>query len=287
MKQTIIKAIFGAFILSTFAACYNPDTPAGRVGYCQRGAVVGKTRFYNLQTGPTSTGMGWLLSCTNVVITPITFDEVFKVEDGSSILSKDKLQISFAVHTVLHVRDGQVKNLMENYVTNFEAPVQSFYINFLQARLRTIAREELPKYDAFVINTDIEKISTNIEALVKKIVLDTPIEVLSVVVGNIQYPVEVANSVSKKIAAQQLLEQQETQLSIVNKQAEQRVAEARGISEAQKIINATLTTNYLQHEAIEAQKAMVGSPNHTTVYLPVGPMGVPIVGAVNLGANEK
>ena len=28
--------------------------------------------------------------------------------------------------------------------------------------------------------------------------------------------------------------------------------------------------------AIEAQKAMVGSPNHTVVYIPVGPMGVPI-----------
>jgi hypothetical protein len=35
---------------------------------------------------------------------------------------------------------------------------------------------------------------------------------------------------------------------------------------------------YIQHEAIEAQKAMVGSPNHTVVYIPVGPMGVPITG---------
>ena len=26
----------------------------------------------------------------------------------------------------------------------------------------------------------------------------------------------------------------------------------------------------------EAQKAMVGSPNHTVVYIPVGPMGVPV-----------
>jgi hypothetical protein len=34
---------------------------------------------------------------------------------------------------------------------------------------------------------------------------------------------------------------------------------------------------YIQHEAIEAQKAMVNSPNHTTIYIPVGPMGVPVV----------
>ena len=35
---------------------------------------------------------------------------------------------------------------------------------------------------------------------------------------------------------------------------------------------------YIQHEAIEAQKLMVNSPNHTTVYIPVGPMGVPLTG---------
>ena len=34
----------------------------------------------------------------------------------------------------------------------------------------------------------------------------------------------------------------------------------------------------VQHEAIEAQKAMVGSPNHTVVYIPVGAMGVPVTG---------
>jgi hypothetical protein len=35
---------------------------------------------------------------------------------------------------------------------------------------------------------------------------------------------------------------------------------------------------YIQHEAIEAQKLMVNSPNHTVVYIPVGPMGVPVTG---------
>lgn len=58
---------------------------------------------------------------------------------------------------------------------------------------------------------------------------------------------------------------------------------AEGIAKAMEIIQAKLTNQYLQHEAIEAQKMMVGSPNHTTVYIPVGPMGVPIVGNMNLG----
>jgi hypothetical protein len=55
------------------------------------------------------------------------------------------------------------------------------------------------------------------------------------------------------------------------------VVEAEGIARATQIIQQRLTPLYIQHEAIEAQKAMVGSPNHSVIYIPVGPMGVPIV----------
>lgn len=72
--------------------------------------------------------------------------------------------------------------------------------------------------------------------------------------------------------------QQQAQLIQVEKQkAEIRVVEANGISRAQHIINATLTDRYLQHEAIKAQEHMAGSPNHTTIYIPSGQNGIPIV----------
>ena len=43
---------------------------------------------------------------------------------------------------------------------------------------------------------------------------------------------------------------------------------------------------YIQHEAIEAQKQMVNSPNHTVVYIPVGPMGVPITATMPAAAAD-
>jgi hypothetical protein len=45
-----------------------------------------------------------------------------------------------------------------------------------------------------------------------------------------------------------------------------------------QIIRGQLSPLYVQHEAIEAQKLMVNSPNHTVVYIPSGPMGVPVTG---------
>ena len=38
----------------------------------------------------------------------------------------------------------------------------------------------------------------------------------------------------------------------------------------------------MQHEAIEAQKLMVNSPNHTVVYIPSGAMGVPLAGTLDV-----
>ena len=95
--------------------------------------------------------------------------------------------------------------------------------------------------------------------------------------GNIDYPPVVSQAVEKKLAAKQLLEEKETQREIAQRDAEIRIEEAKGIAEAQKIINTTLTPNYLQHEAIQAQRAMANAPNHTTVYIPVGPNGLPLV----------
>jgi hypothetical protein len=54
-----------------------------------------------------------------------------------------------------------------------------------------------------------------------------------------------------------------------------------------QIIRGQLTGLHVQHEAIEAQRAMVGSPNHTVVYIPVGPMGVPIAGTFEAGSPVR
>lgn len=68
--------------------------------------------------------------------------------------------------------------------------------------------------------------------------------------------------------------QQEQLIKVEQQKADIRVAEARGIAESQRIINATLTDKYLQHEAIDAQKKLADSPNHTTIYIPSGQNGI-------------
>jgi hypothetical protein len=64
------------------------------------------------------------------------------------------------------------------------------------------------------------------------------------------------------------------------KDAEKRGKEAAGVAEAMATIKGQLTPEYLQYEAIKAQLSMVSSPNHTVMYIPVGHLGVPLVGTI-------
>jgi hypothetical protein len=66
--------------------------------------------------------------------------------------------------------------------------------------------------------------------------------------------------------------EQTKQITIVN---------AEGIASSQKIINGTLTNQYLQYLAIDAQKAEINSPSHTVIYVPSGNNGIPLVQTVN------
>jgi regulator of protease activity HflC (stomatin/prohibitin superfamily) len=266
----------------------NPATPPGYVGYLTRGALIGQESFYGLQTGPTSSGLGWLLDVVNVSVTPYTYSEDFL--DENSVLSADSLKISFRVHVVWRIIPERVKEFVERYSTlqpgdSADRIVHVAYANFIREPLRTYARDEVQKFKGLDVKENITPIGEAITRRIRTLTESTPFEIRSVVVGNIQYPAEVADAVSRKLAAVQELERKATEIEITAREKEKRVIEAEGIAKATEIISQRLTSAYLQYEAIKAQNAIVNSENHTTIYIPVGPMGVPIVGNLDLTKN--
>lgn len=266
----------------------NASTPAGYVGYVTRGAVIGRDRFIGTQQGPTSTGRGWLLNVVNVSITPYTYAEDFT--GARAVLSHDNLKVGFAVHMVWRVNPDRVQDFVEHYTTLGKADepdqvVRVAYENFLREPLRTFALDEIQRFDGLAIKDHIAEIGDAIKGKLDALCGNTPFEVTRVVVGNIEYPREVADAVSEKLAATQVLERRKTEILIAEADAQRRVAEAKGIANSMEIINQKLTTTYLQHEAIEAQKMMVNGPNHTVIYLPTGPMGVPVTSMMNVDSK--
>jgi regulator of protease activity HflC (stomatin/prohibitin superfamily) len=206
-------------------------------------------------------------------------------------LAADSLKIAFRVHLVWRVIPDKVKDFIERYSTlqpgdSSDRIIEVAYANFIREPLRTFARDEVQKYKGLEIKDNITIIGEGITNRMKALTENTPFEIRSVVVGNIQYPPEVADAVSKKLAAVQELERKATEIQITGREKEKRIIEAEGIAQATQIISQRLTSAYLQYEVIKAQQEVIRSNNHTTVYIPVGPMGVPIVGNLNIGQDS-
>jgi regulator of protease activity HflC (stomatin/prohibitin superfamily) len=271
----------------------NPSTPAGYVGYLTKGSVFGKTRFYGVQRGPISAGRTWLLHVTNISVTPYTYSETFTGDDA--VLSRDNLKIAFGVHTVWRIDESKVPMFMDRFSTTVsrdaierdpDAIVKTAYANFVREPLRTFARDEVQRRNGMEVKEALIPIGDAVLSRIRQYAADTPFVLTSVVVGNVQYPAAVSDAVSLKLAATQELQRKDTEIEIERKERTKREVQAQGIANAMQIIRGQLNAMYIQHEAIEAQKLMVGSPNHTVVYIPVGPMGVPLTGTFSAAASQ-
>jgi regulator of protease activity HflC (stomatin/prohibitin superfamily) len=247
--------------------CTNPSTPPGHEGFVfEKPRVFGKGGFRGVIKGPGNYGVSlWRNQVINIDMRPNTYVEQFK------ILAKDDLNITFRFNAVVALKPNSVKAVVQEYGGG------QWYKRFIKEPYRTFVRDSVQQYESREIKQNRDTIAEEVRKKMENYLKGSPFHLVSLVVGNIDYPNVVAKAVEKKLAAQQVLEEKKVQKDIARRDAEIRVEEAKGIAEAQKIINATLTSNYLQHEAIQAQRTMAGSPNHTTVYIPVGPNGIPIV----------
>jgi regulator of protease activity HflC (stomatin/prohibitin superfamily) len=267
-RTTRVSLIVPALLLALGSiGCTNPYTPAGHEGYVyERPRVFGQGGFRGALSGPGNYGLSWFRNeVINIDIRPQTYTEGFK------ILAKDDLNVSFQVHAVLAIQPGHVDRIVLEY------GAERWYDRVVKEPFRTLVRTSVQTHDSREIKALRQTIADEVKAGLITYLAERPFEVVSLVVGNIDYPEIVARAVEQKLASRQLLEEKTTQKEIARRDAEIRIEEAKGIAEAQRIINQTLTPYYLQHEAIQAQLHMADAPNHTTVYIPVGANGLPLV----------
>jgi regulator of protease activity HflC (stomatin/prohibitin superfamily) len=208
------------------------------------------------------------------------------------VLSRDNLKIAFRIHTVWRIDESRVPLFMERFSTTAsngdvekdpDAVVKIAYGHFVREPLRTYARDEVQRRQGMEVKDALIPIGDAVLARIRAYATGSPFVISSVVVGNVQYPEEVATAVSRKLAATQELQRKDTEIEIERKERTKREVQAQGIANAMQIIRGQLSPMYIQHEAIEAQKQMVNSPNHTVVYIPSGAMGVPLAGTFDVG----
>ncbi len=134
-------------------------------------------------------------------------------------------------------------------------------------------RDRVQMLDVFEVKDKMRQIGDQALAALKKRYADTPIQVLSVDVGDITYPKRVVESVVKKFVTNEENERKDVELDIAQKQIQIGEEEAQGIADSQQIIRTTLDPMFLQFEALRAIEDMAGAPNTTFLMFPFSKTG--------------
>lgn len=249
-------------LLALAAACTNPEVPQGHEGYVyHRPVLFGEMEYRQSLRGPATTGVSWRLYTENVDMRARSYKEEFQ------LLTSDNLSVAFEVNTRIKLQDGSVKDIVEQWGG------RDWYEWNVKEPLRTIVREQVTRFSATAIQLETPVVRQLIADKLAAKFGDTPIKVESVDIGQIQFPTEVAEAISRKIAKKQELERQQYVLAKVTKEAAIRVLEALRVAKQQQIISSTLDPLYVQQRAVQVYRTIGASNNRTILMLPNMPEG--------------
>ena len=245
----------------------NPHTPQGHEGYVKENPrVFGNGGFEKVLVGPSNNGFSFYrYEVENIDMRTKTYDE------GFAILMQDKLNMGISVQLVASLKPGSIKLVIERFGG------VDFYKRSIQKVFRSAVRDSVRKYTSGELKENRPVIQKTLVGLMTDFFADKPILLERIVVGNIEFPKSVTLKIEERLAQAEEEKVMDIKNRIAEKQALIRITEAKGIAASQKIIDKSLTLNYLQFEAIQAQKQMANSPNHTTIYIPVGNNGIPVM----------
>jgi regulator of protease activity HflC (stomatin/prohibitin superfamily) len=202
-------------------------------------------------------------------------------QESMNVPSKEGLSIDLDISILFKLSPEKAADIYRTVGMNYREII-------VQPQFRSACRGITADYEAKALYTSgreeiAQKIFTELEGMLagRGIILE------KVLLRSMQLPATVSKAIEMKLKAEQESEQMKFVLTKEKQEAERKVIEAEGIAKAQEIINKTLSQAYLQHEAIQAQTRMADSPNHTTVYIPSGDNGIPMVRVLDDGKSGK
>lgn len=186
--------------------------------------------------------------------------------DAITSLTKEGLNIDLDITVLYHLNEDRAADVYKNVGLNYEEKV-------IRPAIRTSIRDIIAQYEAKDIYSEKRQEASGKILDDLKVNLDPRgITVEDVLLRNVALPSNLANAIQEKLQAEQEAEKYDFILQREEKEKQRKVIEAEGQEEAQRIINRSLTTNYLYYLYIKELKEREG-----TIYVPTNPnTGMPL-----------
>jgi regulator of protease activity HflC (stomatin/prohibitin superfamily) len=176
-------------------------------------------------------------------------------DDAIRVLTSDGLEVIIDLTVLFRLNEQEAPRILQeigiDYVDKIVRPVSRTKIRDNAVYYQAVELYSL-KRDEFQ-----QRIYHGIDSVFKT----RGLELEQLLVRNITLPTAVKGTIEEKIQAEQEAQKMTFVLQKERQEAERKRVEAQGISDYQKIINATLTEKQLQYELIKAYQGLVNSPN--------------------------
>lgn len=160
---------------------------------------------------------------------------------------------------------------------------KDYISKIIQPEIRSATREVIGQYlPEELYSTKREAIQDEIFTQTKEAIGNKYIVLDAVLIRSVQLPSKLKASIEQKLQEEQEVFQYEFRLLKEKKEAERKIIEAQAKADANRILNASLSSNILKDKGIEATIELAKSPNSKVVIIGEGGSGgLPLI----LGGN--
>ena len=186
--------------------------------------------------------------------------------DAITALTKEGLNVDLDMTVLYRLEEEDASDVYRDLGLNYDEKI-------IRPTIRTAIRDIIAQYEAKDIYSEKrEEAANKIKDQLAVDLVDRGIIIEDVLLRNVVLPPNLANAIQEKLQAEQEAEKYDFILAKEEKEKERKVIEAEGRRDSQKIINESLTTNYLYFLYINELKDREG-----TVYVPTSPgTGMPL-----------
>ncbi len=218
---------------------------------------------------PLGEGFHIIAPWNKVYVYNVKQQEIF--EGNMQVLSSNGLEITLDVSVLYQPKYEQLgllhKTKGENYVNVVIIP-----------QIRAVARSVVGRYTPEQLySTKRDAIQNEIFEETKKNVDDQHIQLNAVLVRDVTLPIAIKEAIERKLRQEQEALEYEFRIEKAKQEAERQRIDAEGKAAANRILNASLTSNILKEKGIEATLQLSQSPNAKVIVIGSGKDGMPII----------
>ena len=187
-----------------------------------------------------------------------------EIKETANVPSVEGLIVKLDISTIYKLQSDKVAELRSSVSGDYVTTLIEPYI-------RSAVRDTVSGYETKSIYAEEgrHEIVVKVKEKLKRDLEPRGIIVEDVLLRDVVLPETVTTAIQKKLGAEQNALQKEFDLQAARKDAEIRVVEANGISEANKIIAHSLTNEYITYRFVQT----LGETQNHVIYVPFGSGG--------------